>query len=86
MSPNVIAATANCGRETRHSETMRPKRINPSTAEITIVASTASGSGESTEATGRKASTTSPVIAPLARVRAPALWLSALRENEPPTG
>ena len=33
-----------------------------------------------------KASTTSPVTAPLQRVWAPALRLRALRENEPPTG
>ncbi len=53
---------------------------------MTIAASTALGSGSRIPAKGKKASTASPVIAPLARVTAPAPWLSALRENEPPTG
>src|SRR5688500_8313769 len=39
-----------------------------------------------TPAKGRNASTARPVTAPLQRVRAPALWLIALRENDPPTG
>ncbi len=44
------------------------------------------GSDSSTAAKGRKASTTTPVIAPLHRLFAPETRFSALREKEPQTG
>jgi hypothetical protein len=56
------------------------------TAVMTIAASTAVGSGSSSEAAGSRARTASPVTAPLHADLAPANRFRALREKDPPTG
>ena len=59
---------------------------SPPTAAITMPASTAFGSDESTPAKGRKTSTARPVIAPDQRVPAPERWFRLLRDRDPSTG
>lgn len=53
---------------------------------MTIVPSTASGSGRRTAANGRNASTASPANAPDHLVRGPDIRSIELRENDPPHG
>ncbi len=81
--PTAISAA---GRECRQSSATGAIRTIGTTALMTIAASTADGRSERRKTTGSRASTASPVIAPLQGVRAPACRLSALRENEPPIG
>jgi hypothetical protein len=86
VAAKVVAATVNCGLDRRHSRRIGASLISWSTAPITIAPRIALGSDSSTAAKGRKASTTTPVIAPLHRLFAPETRFSALREKEPQTG
>ena len=79
-------AMENCALEYCQSSTKGPGCTRVRTAPMTTAARTARGSDESTGENGTSRATTPPVMKPLQRVRAPARWLRAVREKEPPTG
>ena len=86
VSTNVVIVIENWMCEARYTSTNGRSRTSGTTATSTVAASTDCGRWESRKPNGRKSRTTSPVIRPLAVVRAPASRLSALRENDAPTG
>ena len=73
-------------RDSFHTFTTSRGRTSPTTAAMTIPASTAFGSCDSTPANGRKTNTAAPVTIPDQRETAPHRWFRLLRENEPSTG
>ena len=86
VRPNVDSATSAWGLESCQSRYRGAILTRVAAAKITTAARIACGSGSSTEAAGRKASTARPVTIALNDVRAPARRLIALREKELPTG
>ena len=82
----VPAPTSAWGNEPHGRWVISFTSTRRTTTTITITPSTEVGRSSSRKASGSTASTKAPVIAPDQGLVAPAIRLSELRENEPPTG